>query len=113
MTSHRFGNLEMYADGGSIVVLSHRTGEKKRVSVPDWKERMEAIAVSSLNKIGSDHSIERDMYHDGVKAVQAMQSVLKEAEEQGDVTDKKVLNYLYQELTLNPKYTMKPKAMKK
>lgn len=113
MAMYKVGNLEMYADGGSIVVNHTTKGITKRISVPDWKERIEAVAISRLNKMGSEYSRERDLYHEGVKLAQAMQSVLKEAEEQGDVTNQRVINHLYQELTMNPKYTMKPKVIYK
>ena len=35
---HKLGNLEAWADGGSVVVLDHKTHTRKRVSVPDWQE---------------------------------------------------------------------------
>ena len=113
MTMYKVGNLEMYADGGSVIVNHTKTGVTKRISVPEWRERMEAIAISRLDKMGSEYSRERDLYHEGVKLAQAMQAVLKEAESQGDVTNPRVLQHLFQEITLNPKYTMKPKVLYK
>ena len=34
--------------------LDHKTHTRKRVSVPDWQERMTAVTVAGMNKHGSD-----------------------------------------------------------
>lgn len=99
----------MYADGGSIVVRSKSKGIKRRISVPDWRERMDAVAIYGIHKDGSENAHERDIYAEAVRLMNAMQTVLKEAEAQGDVTDIRVQRELLAELTRNPKYTMKPR----
>ena len=106
--TYKAGNLEMYADGGSIVVINNSKNISRRVSVPDWRDRLEAVAIYGLGRAGSEYSAERDMYKEATEFAQAMQGALKDAEEQGDVTLQCVRTHLLDELTMNPKYTMKP-----
>lgn len=108
---YKVGNIEMYADNGSIVVIDNAKHKQQRVAVPDMQARMEAVAIAGLNKRGSQYGLDRDIYAKTVKYVQAMEQVIKEAALQGDVTKKRVRDELLQELTLNPRYTMKSKVL--
>ena len=108
---YKLGNLEAWADGGSVVVLDHKTHTKKRVSVPDWQERMTAVAVAGMNKRGSDNAFDRDLHAESWQYVQKMQEILREAKFQGDVTDPRVLKELAEEQRTNKKYTMRPKEI--
>ena len=107
---HKLGNLEAWADRGSIVVRDNRRHIEKRVSVPDWRERMAEIAGYGLSKRGSASGYDRDIYTETVHTVTAMQSILQDAVAQGDVSDPRVLKGLAEDLAGTRKYTMHPSA---
>lgn len=109
-TIYKLGNLEAYADKGSIVVKDYRKHITKRISVPEWRSRMADIASYGLSKHGAASGYDRDRYTESVHIVHNMQAVLKEACAQGDVTNPDVLRSLADEILTNKKYTMKPKA---
>lgn len=102
----------MYADKGSIVVVSHNASkpQTKRLSVPLLEERLEALASYGLGKAGSEYGGERDAYRLTSSLVQAVMQVLRDAKAQGDVTDPRVLRELCNEYVHTPKYTMKAKV---
>ena len=101
----------MYADKGSIIVVSHASNLRKRISVPDMRERLAAVAIYGLED-KRDRAEDRDARNDALRLTQAIQSVIRDAEEQGDVTQDKVLRELCAEMRTNKKYTMLPKALK-
>lgn len=98
----------MHADHGSILVRNIKTGVLKRIAVPDFRERMLALVTMHSGKTG-EAAMERDMCKEACDYVLAMQSVIQEAEAQGDVTDPRVLRSLCDDMRTNRKYTMKPK----
>ena len=69
---YKVGNIEMYADNGSIVVVDNAKHKQQRVAVPDMQARMEAVAIAGLNKRGSQYGLDRDIYAKTIKYVQAM-----------------------------------------
>lgn len=108
--TYKAGHLELFADRGSIIVINNATNIRRRVSVPDMRERLAAVAMYGLNP-KTDKAEDRDCQRDTIQLVKAVQSVIHDAEEQGDVTQDKVLKALCDEMKITKKYTMLPKAL--
>lgn len=112
---YHYRDLDIYAENGVIHLVSkspkHKDNPERHVSIDEWKDRMNGIYHLGFGLAGSDDAVYKELYQDTSEALDVMQSVLKDAVQQGDPYDVRVIADAIQEAKITKKYTMKPKKV--
>lgn len=112
---YSYKDLDIYAENGVIHLVSKNSDDKSNpervVNANDWKDRLFAMYKLGLGLEGRNDGVFKELKDDTRKAIEIMESVLKDAIEQGNPLDPKVQAEHLNEFRTNKRYTMKPRKI--